>query len=427
MMKVSSNIVYKMLLGLNALQVAFITMLIYFSSELIVKYQYAAEFIENANVIPINYVNIPLFGLLTFGLLVLFMHIQNEDKSIGYKSFFISIEIILCIFIMYLESFSSTTIILLLMANILGSNKNDRFQKVVISITIILYLLANSNIMFNFIQVTSLDSYLLFYTKQARMLFESINAMLSALIMICFIGYIILVIQNQIMESQHMKEMNRNLRELNANLEEMADMREKMGETKERNRLAREIHDTLGHTLTGLALGLDACGTLIDIDCDKAKLQIENLANIARAGLQDVRHSVNKLRPDSLMKHSLFEAFEEMIKNFEISTGVKVNFNCHLESLSFETDEEDTIYRIIQEGLTNALRHGQAKNIFVSFAKDEKNLIIIIEDDGIGSKNIKEGFGLHHMQERVNLLNGNVRWYSNNGFELIVEIPLRKA
>ncbi len=285
--------------------------------------------------------------------------------------------------------------------------------------------------------------------------------------------FIALIIQKQINESQKITKLNQELKELNLQLEEMADMREKMGETRERNRLVREIHDTLGHTLTGLSVGLEACNALIEVDKEKTKQQLVLLSSLARDGLKDVRHSVNKLPPDALQNRPLKEALLDMVEDFSKATGVQVNFFCHLTSLDFQKDKEDTIYRIIQEGMTNALRHGYAKHIFkatgvqvnffchltsldfqkdkedtiyriiqegmtnalrhgyakhilISFAKDEHQLVIIIEDDGIGCLSIQEGFGLHHMRERVNLLKGKMRCYSNQGFQLIVELPIRK-
>ena len=99
---------------------------------------------------------------------------------------------------------------------------------------------------------------------------------------------------------------------------------------------------------------------------------------------------------------------------------------CHLSSLDFHQDEEEAIYRIVQESMTNSVRHGHATEIYITFARDEDTLIIIIEDNGTGCAEIKEGFGLHHMKERVRLLSGDVHFYSNHGFEVIVEIPLRK-
>lgn len=182
----------------------------------------------------------------------------------------------------------------------------------------------------------------------------------------------------------------------------------------------------MGHTLTGLSTGLEACAALVDINPELAKKQLTLLGNVARDGLKDVRHSVNKLRPDALQKKTLKEALATMIEEFHQSSGVQVHFACHLSSLEFQQDEEDTIYRIVQEGMTNALRHGKATEIYISFGMDQMNLVIIIEDNGIGCTQIVEGFGLHHMRERVALLQGTLRAYGTDGFVLIVELPIRK-
>ena len=114
-----------------------------------------------------------------------------------------------------------------------------------------------------------------------------------------------------------------------------------------------------------------------------------------------------------------------MIDQFVESTGVQVIFVCHLRSLHFQVDEEETIYRIVQESMTNSVAmETQIRSIFL--LKDEDSLIIIIEDNGIGCSNVEEGFGLHHMKERVALLKGNIRFYGKQGFEVLVELPLRK-
>ena len=134
------------------------------------------------------------------------------------------------------------------------------------------------------------------------------------------------------------------------------------------------------------------------------------LSETARRGLKDVRRSVDKLRPDALEHYTLKEALDKMIQEFHEVTDVSIHFVCHLPKLVFDNDEEEVIYRIIQEGMTNAVRHGKAKEIYISIAKERNILILIIEDDGIGCENIKPDFGLHHMQERVSLLQGNIRF-----------------
>lgn len=112
-----------------------------------------------------------------------------------------------------------------------------------------------------------------------------------------------------------------------------------MGETKERNRLAREIHDTLGHILTGISVGIDAVLVLMDIAPDKAKEQLEGIGDTARRGLQDVRRSVRKLKPDALERMSLNNAIHQMIEDMSKVTNTKIYFVSYMEELEFEADE----------------------------------------------------------------------------------------
>ncbi len=344
----------------------------------------------------------------------------------GKELLFLFLEIAICLWLLRLTSFTSNEIFLLVTANMLTLTRDRKTKGIALIILVFLFFTTNYYVISDYLVTVSFDSYLYPYTAQAANLLRSVSALLSTLVLIIFLLYILFLIQDQILESTQMQKMNRELQDLNHQLEEMADVREKMGETKERNRLAREIHDTLGHTLTGLSTGLEAAKALLQADPGLALKQLDRLSTVAKEGLRDVRRSVNKLRPDALENHSLAEALKQMIDRFVESTGVEVVFVCHLASLQFQADEEETIYRIVQESMTNSVRHGNADKIYVSFGKDEDSLIIIIEDNGSGCADIQEGFGLHHMKERVALLKGNVRFYGKQGFEVLVELPLRK-
>ncbi len=381
---------------------------------------------EAVNVIPIAYYKIPIFAGVSFVLLLLITRLRSAMVETMTNTILLMIaEIVVCLFMMWSLSFSTNDILLLVIANMVALTRKRENRGLSLVIYTLLYLVTNTNVITLVVPVTSLDAYLSIYTSQAASLFLGIKNVLTTLCIICFIANMLFLLQDQLDESKKIQQLNSELQSLNDDLKEYADVREKMGETRERNRLAREIHDTLGHTLTGLSTGLEACATLVDIDTELAKKQLAILSTVARDGLKDVRHSVNKLRPDALQKKSLKEALASMIEEFHNSSGVRIYFACHLSSLEFQQDEEDTIYRIVQEGLTNAVRHGKATEIYVSFAKDGKNLIIIIEDNGIGCKQIQDGFGLHHMRERVALLQGTLSVHSQHGFSLNVELPIR--
>ncbi len=418
---------YALLCGICFLQLLFLAVFIFFTTDLIQQRFEAADFLRQAEVIPLPATLILGGTLLLYPMLLGVMQLRGHVREKPWSALaFLLLESVICMALLRLTSFAGNQIFLLVAANMLTLTRDRKNRGIGLIILVILFLFTNDHVVSAFVPITSFERYLYPYTAQSASLFQGTASALSTSVLILFLVYILFLIQDQMLESAQMRRINDELRTLNHQLEEMADVREKMGETRERNRLAREIHDTLGHTLTGLSTGIDAAKTLLQRDPDMAIKQLDILSATAREGLKDVRRSVRKLRPDALENHTLKGALETMIEEFMRSSGVKVSYVCHLDSLDFQPDEEDTIYRIVQECMTNSVRHGQASRIYISFGKDQDSLILIIEDDGKGCVDIQEGFGLHHMKERIALLNGNVRFYGRDGFEVLVELPLRK-
>jgi len=418
---------YALLCGICFLQLLFLAVFIFFTTDLIQQRFEAADFLRQAEVIPLPATLILGGTLLLYPMLLGVMQLRGHVREKPWSALaFLLLESVICMALLRLTSFAGNQIFLLVAANMLTLTRDRKNRGIGLIILVILFLFTNDHVVSAFLPITSFERYLYPYTAQSASLFQGTASALSTSVLILFLVYILFLIQDQMLESAQMRRINDELRTLNHQLEEMADVREKMGETRERNRLAREIHDTLGHTLTGLSTGIDAAKTLLQRDPDMAIKQLDILSATAREGLKDVRRSVRKLRPDALENHTLKGALETMIEEFMRSSGVKVSYVCHLDSLDFQPDEEDTIYRIVQECMTNSVRHGHASRIYISFGKDQDSLILIIEDDGKGCVDIQEGFGLHHMKERIALLNGNVRFYGRDGFEVLVELPLRK-
>ena len=418
---------YALLCGICFLQLLFLAVFIFFTTDLIQQRFEAADFLRQAEVIPLPATLILGGTLLLYPMLLGVMQLRGHVREKPWSALaFLLLESVICMALLRLTSFVGNQIFLLVAANMLTLTRDRKNRGIGLIILVILFLCTNDHVVSAFVPITSFERYLYPYTAQSASLFQGTASALSTSVLILFLVYILFLIQDQMLESAQMRRINDELRTLNHQLEEMADVREKMGETRERNRLAREIHDTLGHTLTGLSTGIDAAKTLLQRDPDMAIEQLDILSATAREGLKDVRRSVRKLRPDALENHTLKGALETMIEEFMRSSGVKVSYVCHLDSLDFQPDEEDTIYRIVQECMTNSVRHGHASRIYISFGKDQDSLILIIEDDGKGCVDIQEGFGLHHMKERIALLNGNVRFYGRDGFEVLVELPLRK-
>lgn len=202
-------------------------------------------------------------------------------------------------------------------------------------------------------------------------------------------------------------------------------MSERMAQTRERNRLAREIHDTLGHTLTGITAGLDACLAMIDVAPDQTKKQLEMLSQVSRDGIKEIRRSVNELRPDALDRLSLEVAIRKMVMDMSKVSDVEIYFETEEKHLKFDEDEENAIYRVIQESITNAVRHGQAKKIWITLKKIDGEILLVIKDNGIGCEKVKSGFGTKHIKERIEMLKGTVSFDGRDGFTVTARIPIR--
>jgi len=114
-----------------------------------------------------------------------------------------------------------------------------------------------------------------------------------------------------------------------------------------------------------------------------------------------------------------------MIIEIELMTNTHIYFESDVKNLRFASDEEDAIYRVIQESLTNAIRHGKATQIWVHIKGGEGEIILTVKDNGIGCKEMKQGFGTKHIVERIKMLNGTVEFDGTDGFTVTARIPIR--
>lgn len=245
--------------------------------------------------------------------------------------------------------------------------------------------------------------------------------------MVVFIVSLIIFIMFSVSENHKIEEELRMAARANTELESYIGLSEKIAEDRERKRIAREIHDTLGHALTGISAGIDAVQVLIDVDTKVAKKQLQSVSAVVRNGIQDVRRSLDKLRPGALEKGSLREALLKMIEDYEILSKMQVELVYEWDQVDLDTAKEDIIFRIIQESITNSLRHGHANHVWIRMTKSNKYYVIEIKDDGIGSEKIQFGYGLTQMRERLGIIGGRVTFSGKKGFETQVLIPKRRG
>ena len=132
--------------------------------------------------------------------------------------------------------------------------------------------------------------------------------------------------------------------------------------------------------------------------------------------MTDVRRSVNELRPDALEQRDLLSAIHKMISQMSATSKVEITLDNSAGRLTLGEDEEEVIYRIIQESITNSIRHGKADKVRIWMTREYNIVTITIKDNGVGAPNIEPGFGLAHMKERLDMLGGKIHVDGSDGF-----------
>lgn len=217
---------------------------------------------------------------------------------------------------------------------------------------------------------------------------------------------------------------NYQLEAAQARLIEYSKQVEHISQLEERNRISRDLHDSIGHRLTGVLYQVDAAIQLMDVDKEKGMDLLHKVYENIHHSMEEVRQTVQKLRPPIYQSH--MASLRELINNYQRDTGVHIVFSTEGTPYGLFPSIEITLYRNIQEALTNAVRHGGAKNIQISMIYGPNALELSISDDGIGAPQFTKGFGLSGMIERVELVDGRISFTGSNGFCIHMWIPRRE-
>jgi signal transduction histidine kinase len=196
----------------------------------------------------------------------------------------------------------------------------------------------------------------------------------------------------------------------------------------ERRRLARELHDETGQALTSILLGLKSLEETLD--GDESRSAAAGLRELVVATLQDVRRLAVELRPTALDDFGLVPALRRLADSFAEQTGITVDLQPSLPDERLPAEVETALYRIVQESLTNVVKHARAQRVSILLARREDAIAAVIEDDGRGfdpTHTRAGGFGLVGIRERLALLGGKLEVESNAGAgtTLAIEVPLR--
>ncbi|MDC7221760.1 MAG: sensor histidine kinase [Spirochaetales bacterium] len=227
---------------------------------------------------------------------------------------------------------------------------------------------------------------------------------------------------------EHNKRLDRAASRLigtNLDYQNYAKQREARTLAEERRRISREIHDTVGYSLTNVRVMLEAGAMQMENNREQSRQLILKAMEESRRCLEETRQAMGELRSRDREDYRGRTAISRLTGAFHESTGITVSLEYGEAPTQFSEKVDKVLYRTIQEAMTNSFRHGMAENIDIMFWEEKRVLSVLIRDDGCGAPTVKEGVGLAGMRERVEKLGGTVK-YGNGpkGFQVRALIPL---
>lgn len=213
-------------------------------------------------------------------------------------------------------------------------------------------------------------------------------------------------------------------------LAQAAVNRERLAMSEERRRLARELHDTLAHTLSAVAVQLEGVDSIWDEDPERARSMLTSSLESARSGLTEARHSINALRASPVDEAGLTTALFELCRS--VSESSKVRATLSVDSITkLPTEVEHTAYRIAREALTNVVRHAGADRATVTLNANGNQVVMAVVDNGRGFDPTKEAntdrHGLRGMHERAQLIGAQLDIRRSDGGGTAVELTMDKT
>jgi signal transduction histidine kinase len=234
----------------------------------------------------------------------------------------------------------------------------------------------------------------------------ALNVTLTQTVVFLAVGFSISFLVNRL------KEHHQSLEAANVRLTHYASTLEQLATSQERNRLAREMHDTLAHTLSGLSVQLETVKAYWDVDKRKARSILDKSLITARSGLEETRRALKALRASPLDDLGLALAIKTMAEDAATRAKLVLDLSIMDEIPALSPDVEQCVYRVAQEAVMNVVKHAHAKRLTVKLKFKEAKLMLIVRDDGIGFE-IEEidktrHLGLVGVRERAQLIGGKL-------------------
>jgi signal transduction histidine kinase len=280
---------------------------------------------------------------------------------------------------------------------------------------VVIYCLFTAFLDFLLVRLSTSNYYLVHQTYQRLNFIRTLSFLI--------VGYIISRIVAQ------MRQQRVALQHANQKLAHYAVTLEQLTLSRERNRLAREMHDTLAHTLSGLAVQLEGMKSLWGNDPQRAYALLEDSLSATRNGLTETRNAIHALRSDPLDDLGIELALQELARSAAERAGFEYRIEKPDGALNLSENAEQCLYRVAQEALENVVKHAQAVQVIVRLESDPDRAILTIRDDGIGfdpASQASEGhFGLRGMCERAELADGQISIQSKPGSGTTVRLEVR--
>lgn len=380
--------------------------------------------LQKLNVVPGNIHVMYWSTAILYGVLVLLIFYRHKHQENKHSELLLLSELFIIILLFWLTNASYNGLIFLAFADIFFSTKdpgvikNQFYWGSFAVVAGIILLLSNDKLLAIFVTLPSLDVYINTLPTNLAVLAGAIRNLLVTLNIVAFTWALLTYVVYMTNKQRNIEEELRMMDRANLELKSYIEVAEENAEIRERKRISREIHDTLGHALTGISAGIDAVLVLVDMDKESAKKQLHNLSEIVRQGIVDVRRSLNKMRPGALEELTLKASLQALIKPYTKIANLTIELDYQWGEVDFEKTTEIVIFRAIEEAITNSIRHGQAQHIWLKLTHDETHYYVDISDNGRGCQNIKYGFGLTQMQERLATIGGKVSYQGDDGFKI---------
>ena len=268
----------------------------------------------------------------------------------------------------------------------------------------------------------SLGLQLLFYHPYSTPLLPPITVLIIQTVSFLVVGYFINTLMSRL------KQQQASLARANAQLAHYASTLEHLTISRERNRMARELHDTLAHTLSGLSVQLETAKAYWDVDPTTAQRLLDKSLTATRDGLQETRRALKSLRASSLDDLGLLLAVRQLAESAAERANLQLDLTLPATLPALPETVEQCLYRVAQEAIANVVHHANAKTLTVHLTYNNADCVLTVQDDGLGfdlhDVDQADHFGLTGMRERAALVGGDLVIESRQGEGTKVQVRI---